>query len=129
MYRMQKGNGIPPAKKDIVKNIRDKEYTFGITVAVCAKCGENMSIPELIGRNVKEIDEQYRSAESLFSASEKLLRVIAYVFEKLEEVTPFSELITKDRIRKYYENISAKYGIETENGLMNYIHDMLKKVS
>ena len=27
-------------KKDIVKNIRDKEYTFAITVAVCAECGE-----------------------------------------------------------------------------------------
>ena len=31
-------------KKDIVKNIRDKEYTFAITVAVCAECGEEMSI-------------------------------------------------------------------------------------
>lgn len=314
-------------KKDIVKTIRDKEYTFGITVAVCAECGENMSIPGLIDRNVKEIDEQYRSAErlvfvedieklmkiykigkaplslalgfgevtiprylegqvpskeysdiiktalasplfmkskltenrekitdaaykkamaaadsleNLFSVSEKMLRVIAYVFEKLEEVTPLmlqkllyfiqgihfaiygkpifmedcrawvhgpvypevydlfrdfkynpiddarfallygtadvltdderkvidlvvntfgiyggkvlekvthneepwkearrgygdnipsNELITKDRIRKYYENVNAKYRIETENGLMNYIHDMLKKVS
>lgn len=314
-------------KKDIVKTIRDKEYTFGITVAVCAECGENMSIPGLIDRNVKEIDEQYRSAEglvfvedieklmkiykigkaplslalgfgevtiprylegqvpskeysniiktalasplfmksklaenrgrvtdaaykkamaaadsleSLFSVSEKMLRVIAYVFEKLGEVTPLmlqkllyfiqgihfaiygnpifmedcrawvhgpvypevydlfrdfkynpiddarfallygtadvltdderkvidlvvntfgiyggkvlekvthneepwkearrgygdnipsSELITKDRIRKYYEKVNAKYRIETENGLMNYIHDMLKKVS
>lgn len=34
-------------KKDIVKNIRDKEYTFAITVAVCAECGEEMSIPGL----------------------------------------------------------------------------------
>lgn len=47
-------------KKDIVKNIRDKEYTFGITVAVCAECGEEMSIPGLIDKNVQEIDEQYR---------------------------------------------------------------------
>ena len=162
-------------KKDIVKNIRDKDYTFGITVAVCAECGEEMSIPGLIDKNVQEIDEQYRateglvsiddieklmkiykigkaplslalgfgevtiprylegqvpskeysdvvraalaspaymkqklmenrekltdaaykkamasagSIESLFSVSEKMLRVIAYVFEKLEEVTP-----------------------------------------
>ena len=28
------------------------------------------------------------SIESLFSVSDKMLRVIAYVFEKLEEVTP-----------------------------------------
>ncbi|MBO5155502.1 MAG: DUF4065 domain-containing protein [Eubacterium sp.] len=162
-------------KKDIVKNIRDKDYTFGITVAVCAGCGEEMSIPGLIDKNVQEIDEQYRvaeglvtiddierlmkiykigkaplslalgfgevtisrylegqvpskeysdiikaalsspaymkqklmenrekltdaayrkafaaaeSIESLFSVSDKMLRVIAYIFEKLEEVTP-----------------------------------------
>ncbi len=162
-------------KKDIVKNIRDKEYTFSITVAVCAECGEEMSIPGLIDKNVQEIDGQYRaeeglvliddieklmkiyklgkaplslalgfgevtiprylegqmpskeysdvvkaaltspvymerklmenrekltdtaykkalaaaeSIESLFSVSDKMLRVIAYVFKKLEEVTP-----------------------------------------
>ena len=159
-------------KKDIVKNIRDKEYTFAITVAVCAECGEEMSIPGLMDKNVQEIDEQYRSAEgiddierlmkiykigkaplslalgfgevtiprylegqvpskeysnimktalssptymkqklmenrekltdaayrkafaaaesieSLFAVSDKMLRVIAYIFEKLEEVTP-----------------------------------------
>lgn len=162
-------------KKDFVKIIRDKEYRFGITVAICAECGEEMSIPGLIDKNVQEIDEQYRvfeglvtiedierlmkiykigkaplslalgfgevtisrylegqipskeysdiiksalsspaymknklaenrgkvtdaaynkaivaavSLESLFSVSDKMLRVIAYVFEKLEEVTP-----------------------------------------
>lgn len=162
-------------KKDIIKTIRDKDYTFSITVAVCAECGEEMSIPGLIDKNVQEIDEQYRaveglvsiedierlmkiykigkaplslaigfgevtisrylegqvpskeyseivkaamaspaymkqklienrdkltdaaykkamaaadSIESLFSVSDKILRVIAYVFEKLEEVTP-----------------------------------------
>ena len=162
-------------KKKIVKNIRDKEYTFEITVAVCTECREEMSIPGLIDQNVQEIDEQYRameeivsiddikkimdiykigkaplslalgfgevtiprylegqvpskeysdiikaalsspaymkqkltenrekltdtayrkvlaadeSIESLFSVSDKMLQVIAYIFEKLEEVTP-----------------------------------------
>ena len=42
-------------KKNITKNIRDKDYTFEITVAVCADCGEEMSIPGLIDRNVQEI--------------------------------------------------------------------------
>ena len=27
-------------KKNIVKKIRDKDYTFGITVAVCTECRE-----------------------------------------------------------------------------------------
>lgn len=314
-------------KKDIVKTIRDKEYTFGITVAVCAKCGEEMSIPGLIDKNVKEIDDQYRaveglvniediekvmklykigkaplsltlgfgevtvprylegqvpskeysdivkaalaspaymkerlkdnrekitdaaykkamaaadSLENLFSVSEKLLRVIAYVFEKLEEVTPLmlqkllyfiqgvysalygrpiftedcrawihgpvypevydmfrdfkynpiddarfallegtadvltddekkvidlvvntfgiyggkvlerithnedtwkearkgygdsipsSELLSKERIMKYYIAVNKKYGIDTEDGLRTYIRDMLDKAS
>lgn len=164
-------------KRNIVKAIRDKEYTFGITVAVCAECGGEMNIHGLIDKNIREIDEQYRameglvsmedieklmkiykigkaplslalgfgevtvprylegqvpskeysdivraalaspaymkrklmenrekitdaaykkamaaadSLESLFSVSEKMLRVIAYIFEKLEEVTPLS---------------------------------------
>ena len=314
-------------KKDIVKNIRDKEYTFAITVAVCAECGEEMSIPGLMDRNVQEIDEQYRaveglvsiddierlmkiykigkaplslalgfgevtiprylegqvpskeysdiikavlssptymkqklmknhekltdaayrkaflaaeSIESLFSVSDKMLRVIAYIFEKLEEVTPLmlqkllyfiqgvysalygspifeedcrawihgpvypevydlfrdfkynpiddarfallegtedvltddekrvidlvvntfgmyggkvlekithnekpwmearkgyedsipsSELLPKDGIMKYYILINQKYGIDREDGLRTYIHDMLDKAS
>ena len=54
-------------KKKIVKNIRDKEYTFEITVAVCTECGEEMSIPGLIDQNVQEIDEQYRAMEGIVS--------------------------------------------------------------
>ena len=162
-------------KRSISKTIRDKKYIFNITVAVCAECGEEMSVPGLIDRNVHEIDDQYRayeglvtkndienlmkiynigkaplslalgfgeititrylegqvpskeyshiiktcltspatmklrleenrekltdaafkkawaaaeSIDSLFSVSEKMLRVIAYLFERLEEVTP-----------------------------------------
>lgn len=63
----RKERGYLLKKKDIVKTIRDKDYTFGITVAVCAECGEEMSIPGLIDKNVMEIDEQYRAAEGLVS--------------------------------------------------------------
>ena len=64
-------------KRDIVKSIRDKEYVFTITVAVCAECGEEMSIPGLMDKNVQEIDEQYRAAEGLVSIDdiEKLMKV------------------------------------------------------
>ena len=314
-------------KNDIVKYVKDKKYSFGITVAVCAECGGKMSIPGLIDKNVQEIDEQYRYAEGLvtiedieklmkiykigkaplslalgfgevtipryldgqvpsreysdivraaltspvymkerlkenrgkiteaaykkamaaadsierlFSVSEKMLRVIAYVFEKLEEVTPLmlqkllffiqgiysalygrpiftedcrawihgpvhpevydlfrdfkynpiddarfallegaakaltedekkvidlvvntfgmysgkvlerithneepwkearkgydagipsSELLSKESITKYYEAVNRQYGIDTEVGLLTYIHDMLDKAS
>lgn len=318
-YRLQ--------RRDIVKCIRDKEYTFHITVAICTQCGEEMSLPGLIDKNIQEIDEQYRSVESLvtiedigklmkiymigkaplslalgfgevtisrylegqvpsreysdivraaltspvymkeclrknrekltsaaykkamaaadslenlFSVSEKMLQVIAYIFEKAEEVTPLmlqkllyftqgiysalygrpiftedcrawihgpvypevynlfrdfkynpiedarfallegtadaltdnekhaidlvvdtfgmysgkilekithneipwkearngygdsipsSELLPKEHIMRYFAAVNQKYGIETENGLMNYIHDMLMKKS
>lgn len=64
-------------KKDIVKIIRDKEYVFGITVAVCSECGEEMSIPGLIDKNVQEIDEQYRAAEGIVAIDEieKLMKI------------------------------------------------------
>jgi len=64
-------------KKDIVKTIRDKEYIFGITVAICEECGGNMSIPGLIDKNVQEIDEQYRAIEGLVSMDdiERLMKI------------------------------------------------------
>ncbi|HJC23624.1 MAG TPA: DUF4065 domain-containing protein [Candidatus Eisenbergiella merdavium] len=64
-------------KRNIIKKIRDKDYTFGITVAVCAECGEEMSIPGLIDKNVQEIDEQYRAAEGLVTIDdiEKLMKI------------------------------------------------------
>ena len=52
-------------KGSITKRIRDKDYMFNITVAVCSECGEEMSLPGLIDRNVQEIDDQYRAYEGL----------------------------------------------------------------
>ncbi|MCR4673090.1 MAG: DUF4065 domain-containing protein [Lachnospiraceae bacterium] len=64
-------------KKDIVKTIKGKEYTFSITAAVCAECGEEMSIPGLIDKNVQEIDEQFRAYNGLVSIEdiEKLMKI------------------------------------------------------
>lgn len=42
---------------------------------------------------------------------------------------PSSELLTKERIMKSYVLINQKYGIDTEDGLRTYIHDMLDKAS
>lgn len=73
----RKETGYLLQKKDIVKTVRDKDYTFGITVAVCAECGEEMSIPGLIDKNVMEIDEQYRAVEGLVSIDdiERLMKI------------------------------------------------------
>lgn len=57
-------------KKNISKIIKDKEYQFAITVAVCTECGEEMSVPGLVDKNIEEIDEQYRKAEGIVSAAD-----------------------------------------------------------
>ena len=64
-------------KRDIVKTIRDREYTFAITAAVCSECGEEMSIHGLMDQNVQEIDRQYRSIEGLVTVEdiEKLMKI------------------------------------------------------
>lgn len=64
-------------KQNFVKTIRNKKYTFEITVAICAECGSEMSIPGLIDKNIQEIDEQYRSVEGLISIDdiEKLMKI------------------------------------------------------
>lgn len=50
--------------------IRDREYSFEITMAICSECGEEMSIPGLIDRNVQEIDEQYRETEGIVTVKD-----------------------------------------------------------
>lgn len=64
-------------KNDIIKVIRDNEYIFSITVAICAECGKEMSISGLIDKNIQEIDEQYRAAEGIVSIDdiEKLMKI------------------------------------------------------
>ena len=64
-------------KKMISKTIRDREYSFYITTAICSECGAEMSIPGLIDKNVEEIDTQYREMEGIVSVEdiEKLLKI------------------------------------------------------
>ena len=64
-------------KRKIKKTIKDKEYTFSITCAICNKCGEEMNVPGLIDKNIQEIDEQYRTYENIVSNEEieKLMRI------------------------------------------------------
>ena len=66
-------------KKNITKTIRDVEHVYSITVAVCSKCGMEMSIPGLIDTNIKEIDMQYRAYENIATIDdiEKLMDIYA----------------------------------------------------
>lgn len=64
-------------KRNINKRIKDTEYTFYITVAICDECGEEMSIPGLIDRNIQEVDTQYRDYENIVSIDdiERLMKI------------------------------------------------------
>ena len=64
-------------KRNIIKTIKDKEYTFSITAAICNECGEEISIPGLIDKNIQEVDEQYRTYEGIVSIDdiEKLMKI------------------------------------------------------
>ena len=75
--KCRKNTAYTLQKRNIIKTIKDKEYTFSITVAVCDECGEEMSIPGLIDRNIQEIDEQYRTYEGIVSIEdiEKLMKI------------------------------------------------------
>lgn len=64
-------------KQNIIKIMKDKEYTFSITSAVCNECGKEMNIPGLIDKNIREVDEQYRTYEGIVSIDdiEKLMKI------------------------------------------------------
>lgn len=64
-------------KQNITKIIKDKEYTFRITSAVCKECGSEMNLPGLIDKNIQEVDEQYRTYEGIVSIDdiEKLMKI------------------------------------------------------
>ena len=73
----RKKTGFILQKRPIARKIRDREYEFWVTTAVCEDCGEEMEIPGLIDRNVHEIDEQYRAVEGLVTIDdiEKLMKI------------------------------------------------------
>ena len=57
-------------KEQVKKVIKDKEYSFTITNAVCKECGNDMPLPGLIDKNIQEIDGQYRDCEGLVSITD-----------------------------------------------------------
>lgn len=50
--------------------IKDKEYMFTISEAVCEKCGEAVNIPGLMDSNAQEVDRQYRLYEGIVSVED-----------------------------------------------------------
>ena len=84
-------------KQEIRKVIKDKEYTFLITVAVCNECNEEISVPGLLDLNIKEIDSQYREKENLITIEDinKLLKIYDIGKGPLALVLGFGEVTIK----------------------------------
>lgn len=66
-------------KRDIVRTINGIEHTFSITVAICNECGEEMSLPGLIDKNISEFKEQIVMNKDLV----KLKNTVKYVMSNL----------------------------------------------
>ena len=101
--------------KDIVTTIREKDYTFHITAAVCTECGAEMSIPGLLDKNIQEIDEQYRSAEGIVTIEdiEKLMMIYSIGKTPLSLALGFGEITITRYLEgqvpsKEYSNVIKK---------------------
>lgn len=77
-------------KSSVNRYIRKKEYVFEIVEAVCTRCGEAVGVPGLLDHNAAGIERQYRELEPLFALSDKMLLVLAYLFQSTKEITPLA---------------------------------------
>lgn len=59
------------------ETIREKEYEFKLTTAICRECGARLSVPGLMDRNAQERDIQYREADDIIKIDEirKLMEI------------------------------------------------------
>lgn len=57
-------------KLPVKQKVRDKEYDFIFTIAVCKECGEEVNPHGLIDQNVQEIDSQYRAYENIVTVND-----------------------------------------------------------
>ena len=88
---------------------------------------------KLMENREKLTDAAYRKAftaaesiESLFSVSDKMLRVIAYIFEKLEEVTPLMLQKLLYFIQGVYSALYGRRRYMSCSGISNIIRSMMR---
>ena len=113
----------------IRKRIKDRDYSFHITTAVCRECGEEMSLPGLIDRNIREIDEQYRQYEQLISVKdmENLMKIYQIGKGPLALALGFGEVTIARYIAGQIP--SKEYSDIMKNALSSpsYMKQMLRK--
>ena len=116
-------------KKNIIKTVRDKEYTFQITVAVCKNCGSEMSVPGLLDLNIQEIDAQYRAIEHIVTTADicKLMKLYQLGKAPLSLALGFGEVT----VSRYLEGQipSREYSDMIRSALISpaYMKEQLKE--
>lgn len=122
-------------KSNITKVIKGKEYEFNITVAICRECGEEMSIPGLIDRNIREIDEQYRAYEGIVSIEdiEKLMKIYKIGKAPLSLALGFGEVTIARHLSgqipsKEYSDIIKK-ALSSPSFMIEKLHDNKDKIA
>ena len=81
-------------KKTVKQIIRDKEYEFEITTAICESCGAEMYFHGLLDLNAKEIDEQYRKANGIVNIDDihKIMQIYNIGKAPLSSALGFGEI-------------------------------------
>lgn len=122
-------------KRNIIKTIKDAEYTFNITVAVCNECGEEMSIPGLIDRNIQEVDKQYRDYEGIVSVEdiEKLMKIYKIGKAPLSLALGFGEVTITRYLSgqipsKEYSNI-MRNALSSPSFMKKKLHENKEKIA
>ena len=123
------------SKKKIKQIIREKEYEFNITVAICTECGEEMSIPGLMDLNVKEIDEQYRAIESIVTIDDinKLMKIYNIGKKPLSSALGFGEVTIERYVEgqvpsKEYSDVIRK-ALTSPNYMMKLLEENKNKIT
>lgn len=121
-------------KKTVHKVIKDKEYEFEITVAICDECGEEMDIHGLLDSNVKSIDEQYRHAEGLISVDyiQKIMDIYNIGKAPLSVALGFGEItitryLSGQMPSKEYSDIIKK-ALSSPNYMIKLMNENEKKM-
>ena len=126
--------------------IPSREYSDVVRAALASPVNMKQKLME---NRDKLTDAAYRKA--MAAAEKEVIDLVANTFgmyggKVLERVThneepwqearkgyddsiPSSELLSKERIMKYYTAVNKKYKINTEEGLRTYIHDILSIAS
>ncbi len=116
------------------ESIRDKEYVFEVSEAVCEKCGGVVNVHGLMDSNVQEIDRQYRLREGIVSIGDICNLMDVYKIGKapLSLALGFGEITITRYLAgqvpsKEYSDVIKK-ALESPAFMMEKLDENMKKI-